>query len=74
MLYHTVHSQLIRIGQTDLAYSTLKRQKHCFIISIFVSQHSFLSPKNRFQNPRLYNSPDAYKPLSFSTTQGMARL
>jgi hypothetical protein len=69
MLYDTVHSQLIRIGQTDLAHSTLKRHKRCFIISIFVSQHSFLSPKNRFLNPQLYNSPDANKPLNLSTTQ-----
>jgi hypothetical protein len=65
MLYHTVHSQLIRIGKTDLAQSTIKSHKHCFIMSIFVSQHSFLYPKKSSLNRRLYNSLDAYKPLSF---------
>jgi hypothetical protein len=50
MLYHTVHSQLIRIGKIDLAQSTIKRHKHCFIMSIFMSQHSFLCPKKPFLN------------------------
>ena len=37
MLFHTMHSQLIRIGQTELAYSTLKRRKYCYIMAIFTS-------------------------------------
>ena len=68
MLYHTVHSQLIRIGKTDLAHSTLKGRIRCFIIPISVNQDSFLSPKNRLLNPQIQYNPDAYKPQNFSTS------
>jgi hypothetical protein len=34
VLHHSVHSQLISIGKMDLAQSTIKRHKHCYIMPI----------------------------------------
>ena len=64
MFSHTVHSQLIRIGQTGFTHSALKRYKHHFIKPILVSQHSIHSPKKPFIDPQLYNGLDANKPQS----------
>jgi len=36
MLYHSVHSQLIGIGEMSLAQSTIKRHSHCYVTSIFM--------------------------------------
>ena len=67
MLYHTVHSQLIRIGKTDLTHSTLKRLIRCSSIPILVSQDSFFSSKNATKILNYIIAPDTYKPLNFST-------
>jgi hypothetical protein len=48
MLYHSVYSQVISIEKTDLAQSTIKRHKHCYIMPIFMGQHSFLLSKKPF--------------------------